>query len=116
MYRAQPWNSLCAMVRGVEATKREFAQAPALRGDIPLSVLSAETTAGSLPSTLGLSSPERWRSIARAAHQRLAQRSSRGTWRLVPGSGHLIAGDKPQVVVDEVLALIDSFRPRQTAN
>jgi pimeloyl-ACP methyl ester carboxylesterase len=92
MYRAQPWNALCSIVRGVEGTKREFAQAPPLRRDVPLVVLSAETSEGLLPAGLGLQNP--LRPFARAAHQRLAQRSSRGSWRIVPGSGHLIASDR----------------------
>src|SRR5262245_428400 len=97
MYRAQPWNSLCAMVRGVEATKREFAQAPPLRSDLPLVVLSAETSAGALPLGLASKTREEVRPLVREMHRRFAQRSSRGSWRIVPDSGHLIASDKPQV-------------------
>jgi pimeloyl-ACP methyl ester carboxylesterase len=112
MYRAQPWNALCSIVRGVEATKREFAQAPPLRGDLPLVVLSAETSAGALPLGLASKTREEVRPLVREMHRRFAQRSSRGSWRIVPGTGHLIAGDKPQVVVDEVLGLISSTGTR----
>jgi len=108
MYRAQPWNALCSLVRGVEATKREFALAPPLRGDVPLVVLSSETSSGLLPRGLTLKNGQRMLplQLTRAVHQRFAQQSSRGSWRIVPGSGHLIASDKPQVVVDEVMRLI----------
>jgi pimeloyl-ACP methyl ester carboxylesterase len=106
MYRAQPWNALCSMIRGIADTKREFAQAAPLRSDVPLVVLSAETSEGSLPAGLGLQNP--LRPFARAAHQRLAQRSSRGSWRIVPGSGHLIASDRPQVVVDAVVEMLSA--------
>jgi pimeloyl-ACP methyl ester carboxylesterase len=111
MYRAQTWNALCAIVRDVEATKREFARAPQMRGDVPLVVLSAENSRGLLPGGLHLRSGDRLlpAQLARDIHQRFAQRSSHGSWRIVAGSGHLIATDKPQVVVDEVLRLIGAL-------
>jgi pimeloyl-ACP methyl ester carboxylesterase len=109
MYRAQPWNALCSIVRGVAKTKREFAEAPPLRGDVPLVVLSAETSTGLLPPGLRLKDRKVMpRPLLQDAHQRLAQRSSRGSWRVVPGSGHLIASDQPRVVVDVVLEMLST--------
>jgi hypothetical protein len=40
------------------------------------------------------------------AHRSLAERSSRGTWRIVPGSDHLIASSQPQAVIDGVYELM----------
>ncbi|HET9194398.1 MAG TPA: hypothetical protein VFO21_16055, partial [Vicinamibacterales bacterium] len=42
----------------------------------------------------------------RETHRQLAQRSARGTWRVVPGSDHLIASSQPQAVVDAVLEMV----------
>jgi pimeloyl-ACP methyl ester carboxylesterase len=109
MYRAQPWNALCSIVRGVLETKREFAEAPPLRRDVPLVVLSAETSSGLLPPGLRLTDRRVMPlPLLQDAHQRLAERSSRGSWRIIPGSGHLIASDRPQVVVDAVLDLLQA--------
>jgi len=42
----------------------------------------------------------------RESHQRLAQASARGIWRMVPGSSHLIASSRPQVVIDAVTDMV----------
>jgi pimeloyl-ACP methyl ester carboxylesterase len=109
MYRAQPWKMLCALVRGVPTTQQEFAAAGALRTDVPLVVMSAERSRGLLPPAFAswVDSDEIVPPL-RAAHQHLAQQSSRGVWRIVEGSGHLIANDRPQAVVDAVFDLLDA--------
>lgn len=96
--------TFCAMARGFDQTMRDVAAAPPLRSDLPMIVLSAETTKNLGP--LGL---ERFaRPLVRdrvAIHQELAKRSTNGTWRLVPGSDHLIGNSQPQAVVDAVLEM-----------
>jgi len=42
----------------------------------------------------------------RATHQRLAQGSDHGVWKVVPGSDHLIASSQPQAVVEAVTKMI----------
>ena len=109
MYRAQPWNTLCALARAAPITQQEFDAAPALRRDVPLAVLSAEVAQGLLPRRLsGLIGRDDVRPELRAAHERLARQSSRGSWRIIPGSGHLIANDRPEVVVDAVFQMLSS--------
>ena len=114
MYRAQPWVTLCAMVRGLSTTQEEFRRAPALRRDVPVVVLTAERSDGLLPPALaGAVSETELRGIVRLlgeTHRRLAQRSARGSWRLVSGSDHLIANSRPQAVVDAVLELLAHIR------
>jgi pimeloyl-ACP methyl ester carboxylesterase len=111
MYGAQPWNALCALVRGVRLTLAEFERVPALRPDVPLTVLTAERTDGILPPALAggfdAGNLGSWRTDA---HRRLAGRSTRGSWRVVPGSDHLIASSKPQAVVDAVFAMLEQLR------
>ena len=107
MYRAKPWSMLCGMVRGAEATLNEFDEAPPLRSEIPITALSAETREGFLPPAL-----DGWVQLRgsvdalRQSHQRMAQGSTRGVWRVVPGSSHLIASSRPQAVVDAVMEMI----------
>jgi len=75
--------------------------------------LSAETREAFLPPAMA-----NWVQISepverlRETHRHLAGRSSRGVWRVVPGSDHLIASSQPQAVVEAVL---DIIRPSQTA-
>src|SRR5205823_889778 len=116
MYGAKPWMTLCAEVRSMQTSEQEFARAPALRPDVPLIVLTAENTAGMMPSRLdgksmaALSRLRKLVPLLRETHQRLAQRSTRGSWRMVPGSDHLIATSRPQAVVDAVLELLTQIR------
>jgi len=98
---------LCAMVRGGEATVSEFDEAPPLRRDIPITALSADTREEFLPPALASWIRLRGSVDAlRESHQRLAQGSARGVWRMVPGSSHLIASSRPQVVIDAVTDMV----------
>jgi pimeloyl-ACP methyl ester carboxylesterase len=109
MYRAQPWRTICAIVRGIPITQQEFATAGAMRHDVPLVVMSAERSRGLLPPAFSyMVDRDEVLPPLRTAHQHLAQKSSRGAWRMVPGSGHLIANDRPQAVVDAVFDLLDA--------
>jgi hypothetical protein len=79
---------------------------------LPLAVLSAERSDDLLPA--GRLVPKDLQQLGamgellrrlRPTHERLAKRSSRGTWRVVK-SGHLIASDRPDVVVDTTLDVL----------
>ncbi len=109
MYGAKPWVMLCGIVRGGPETLAEFAAAPPLRREIPVTALSAETRESLLPPRLALliGTPGGDTAALRATHQHLAQGSAYGKWKVVPGSDHLIAGSQPQVVVDEVVEMIN---------
>ena len=108
MYGSKPWRMLCAMIRAYETTRQEFAAAPPLDRQMPLTVLSAEHRGGFVPPALARFTDvdNSFVSALHATHQRLAKQSARGRWRLVRGSGHLIASDKPQAAVDAVLETI----------
>jgi len=115
MYGAQPWRMLCGVVRGVPASLDEFARVPALKPEIPVIALSAERTDGLVPSGLPESIQSRLDVAAaiarlRTTNQMLAQASMRGSWRLVRNSGHLIASDQPQAVVDAALDILNAHR------
>ena len=107
MYGAKPWVTLCAIVRARRATLREFDAAPPLRRELPVTAYSADTRESLLPPALarvvGTPGPV---PHLRETHQRLAQRSAHGIWKIVPGSDHLIASSQPQAVVHAVLAMV----------
>jgi pimeloyl-ACP methyl ester carboxylesterase len=109
MYGAKPWVMLCAMVRAAEATVNEFDEAPPLRREIPITVLSAHTREEFLPPALaGWIQLRGSVDALRETHRRLAGASARGEWRVVPGSSHLIASSQPQAVVDAVSEMINA--------
>jgi pimeloyl-ACP methyl ester carboxylesterase len=49
IYRVEPMTTFCRIVRDRETTLQEFRDAPPLRTDVPLTVLTAESTDGLLP-------------------------------------------------------------------
>ena len=103
---------MCAMARGLPDTVAEFAQAPPLRADVPLIVLTAATSEESLrPPGIGwFLDVDQLQRAALEAHQTFARQSSKGRWAIVPGSTHLIASSQPERVADEVLTMVDSIR------
>lgn len=102
LYRVEPMQTLCGLVRGAAASLEEFRAAPPLRRDVPLTVLIAGTPRGILPFGLRVIDPE----DAQAAQRELSTHSTRGTWRVVERSGHLIASSQPDVVTAAVLELL----------
>jgi hypothetical protein len=96
-------------VRGLAQSLQELRSAPALLADVPLAVLSHERPTEFLPRSLESWAPEglpEWYPL----QQGLAARSTRGSWRVVPGSGHLIASDQPEAVASVVLGIISQVR------
>jgi pimeloyl-ACP methyl ester carboxylesterase len=114
LYNTERWLTLCSLIRAVPTSVQEFAAAPDLPRDVPLVVLSAETADGLLPQALQSfrSCVEVRRPLMLEAHKRLAGRSTRGSWRIVAGSDHLIASGQPHVVVDAVLEMLRQNRGR----
>jgi len=108
MYGAKPWLMLCGMVRAGLTTLDEFAAVPPLRREIPVTALSAESREALLPPALArmFGTPGGQVEAIRRTHQHLAQGSAHGTWKVVPGSDHLIASSQPQAVVDAVLEMV----------
>jgi pimeloyl-ACP methyl ester carboxylesterase len=78
-----------ALPPSAAAVAQELAQTDALR-DVPLTVLSA-----------GTASP-----MQRAEHESLARRSSHGQLEVVPGSGHWIQVDRPDVVIQAAREMV----------
>ena len=109
LYGAKPWLELCALVRGVQQTLRDFRDVPPLRRELPITAFSAATADDLLP-------PSVWRLVnidrgalttaLQTSLEQLAARSSRGIWRRIPNSTHLIATSQPQAVVDGVMDLL----------
>jgi pimeloyl-ACP methyl ester carboxylesterase len=108
-YGGRAMGAVAAIVRGAPESVREFKAAPPLRPDVPLVVLSAsDPRALDIPGLRELSAK---RSDVRLdSHQRLAKTSTRGSWRTVPKSEHLIAISNPDVVIDAINAMLDDIR------
>jgi protein-S-isoprenylcysteine O-methyltransferase Ste14/pimeloyl-ACP methyl ester carboxylesterase len=110
-YNSRLWTQLCAMARGLPETVREFEQAPPLRTDLPLTVLSASSAEGlAPPSVARFVNVEELRDGLRASHQQFAKQSTRGKWLLVPDSTHLIGSSQPDAVADAVLEMLEALR------
>jgi pimeloyl-ACP methyl ester carboxylesterase len=108
-YGAEPIATITAITRGLETTAREFAEAPPLRADVPLAVLSASDPNVSAPPGLGgLADALRANRVER--HKQLASSSSKGTWQMVPKSTHLLASTQPEVVAEAVFAILEAAR------
>jgi pimeloyl-ACP methyl ester carboxylesterase len=112
VYRVEPMATFCGLVRGLESTRQEFRDAPPFPADVPLIVLTAETNEGLIPfgfksNAAALESD--WRNLQQA----LSVRSRRATWRIVPGTGHLIGNSRPHAVAAAVLEMLDQVRGRE---
>ena len=109
MYRAQPWNMLCALVDGLPETVRQFDALSPLDSRIRVTGLSAESTDKLAPPGF-----DQWATLAKSSLdeglRRISQRSSRGAWRMVPKSDHLIAESAPDAVVEAVTQMIAELR------
>jgi pimeloyl-ACP methyl ester carboxylesterase len=109
LYRVEPMTTLCGVAHGFRMTTEELRAAPRLSPGIPLVVLVHEKPDGLFPP--GLASYDKsvdrdWLDL----QQRFAQRSSRGTWRVVPGSDHLIGNSQPHAVAVAVLEMLAEVR------
>jgi hypothetical protein len=103
-YGAQPWAALCTLVETVDVTQGEFADAPPLPRDLRLAVLTALSIEGLVPPGLTVDAAA-LAPLKAELHRRFAARSDRGSWALVD-SGHLIASQRPDVVVAAVREVI----------
>ena len=111
-YTVERMAALCGLARGLPTTLQELKGAPTLASDVPLAVLSAESWEGLLPPGLAgfRARADALRSDWLASQQQFARRSTRGTWRIVPGSGHLIASSQPHVVTEAVFEALTQIR------
>lgn len=100
-YRPQALEAGASLVENLEPSLKELRKLPPLRADLPLVVLT-HTRHGEL---LGVDPEEereaerRWRELERA----LAGKSSRGRLVVAEGSGHLIAAERPDLLVRALL-------------
>jgi pimeloyl-ACP methyl ester carboxylesterase len=106
LYRVEPMATLCGIVRGARQSAEEFHAATPLSSTVPLTVLTAASQEQLLPLGLRFLAPSMDRH--RELQREFAQRSSRGAWRVVPGSTHLIGNSQPHAVATAVLEMMSS--------
>jgi pimeloyl-ACP methyl ester carboxylesterase len=112
LYRVEPMATLCGLVRGARTSLHQLREAPPLRADVPLIVLIAESSNALLPARF----PSSWTPLLaerQAVQQRFASRVADGTWRIVPGSDHLIASSQPHAVATAVVDILARARARR---
>jgi pimeloyl-ACP methyl ester carboxylesterase/protein-S-isoprenylcysteine O-methyltransferase Ste14 len=108
-YGGRAIGGLAALVRGRHETLRQFDEAPPLRADLPIAVLSASDPR--MVDIPGLRDASAARSAIRLrAHEAFAKQSTQGTWKTVPNSEHLIYSSNPDVVIDEIFAMLELIR------
>ena len=112
LYTVDRMAALCGVARGLPTATQELKGAPTLASDVPLTVLTAESSEGLLPPGLAgfRAKADALRGDWLASQQQFARRSTRGTWRVVPGSGHLIASSQPHVVTEAVFDVLTQIR------
>jgi protein-S-isoprenylcysteine O-methyltransferase Ste14/pimeloyl-ACP methyl ester carboxylesterase len=116
VYAPGPWEVACATARGLDVIQREFEQAPPLRSDLPLVVLSASTTEALMPPFAErFIDANAMSQELEESHRTLAQRSARGQWRKVPESTHLIGDSQPDAVADAVFDVLETIRTNPVA-
>ena len=109
-YGARRWTAICAMVRGLTTTQREFEQAPPLSSELPVVTLSASNSRQLMPSFAEwFIDPDAIRAETEEAHKAFAKRP-RGTWKKIPDSTHLIADSQPDAVADVVFDMLDELK------
>jgi protein-S-isoprenylcysteine O-methyltransferase Ste14/pimeloyl-ACP methyl ester carboxylesterase len=107
-YSPRPWAQLCAIMRGVDRTRQEFRDATPLSTDLPLAVLSASSSEGLVPLVFRrLADAKELQAALQASHKRIALKSNRGRWQMVPDSTHLIGESQPDAVGDAVVEMLD---------
>lgn len=105
-YRAPTWRTVCQSMRDLPETAVQLRGAPALRADLPLTVVVHGEPRDFIP----MASPDveraadpRWIAAQRA----FAAHSTRGRVVVASGSGHLIASERPDLVIREVETMLD---------
>jgi pimeloyl-ACP methyl ester carboxylesterase len=112
LYTVDRMAALCSIARGLQTAMQELKGAPTLASAVPLTVLSGESFKGLLPPGLASfrAGADAFRGDWLAGQQEFARRSTRGTWRVVPGSDHLIASSQPHVVTEAVFDVLAQTR------
>jgi pimeloyl-ACP methyl ester carboxylesterase len=77
-------------------------------GEMPMVVLSRGRLEGAPWRTVAENrlAQQHWRD----GHKRLAARSARSRWSIVPDAGHFIQKDKPEVVIEAVREVVEAVR------
>jgi pimeloyl-ACP methyl ester carboxylesterase len=107
-YKTAPWDAACAMTRDFLPEAARLRNDLRLPGRLPLRVLSHEQPRGLLPPG-GEAEAAQLEPLWQEAQANLARLSEKGSYSVVPGSGHLIVQDRPDAVVAAVLEMLDGI-------
>ncbi len=107
--RASTWRAICQSLRDLPESSAQLRAAPPLRNGLPLTVV----VHGEPRDLIPMASEEEKRAADPAwlaAERTFAARSSRSRWVVAAGSGHLIADEKPDLVIAEVRTMLAEVR------
>ena len=110
-YKTTAWDAVCGMTRSFRSEANRPEGERRLPRDLPLRVLSHGEPRGLLLPGQEAEA-QRLEPLWQELEQALAQKSAKGSYRSVPGSGHLIASEQPLAVVNAVFELLDASRAR----
>jgi pimeloyl-ACP methyl ester carboxylesterase len=91
---------------------REFVRGGPGFGDLPLVVLTSTTK----PSFVGQDLFDRTHAAWIALHEELADLSTEGVHRIVPGASHYIQEDRPDVVIEAISDVVSAVRRRGSSD
>lgn len=107
-YRAAAWDAARCFLKSLERSEADLREAPPLRPDLPLRVLTHGLT-GDLLGPRG--DPELLQEIEpiwQAQQAALAQRSSKGKQIIAEKSGHRIIAQQPDLVIQAIQEVIEA--------
>jgi pimeloyl-ACP methyl ester carboxylesterase len=107
-YGHTTWTAVCSLLSAGPVSADELRAAPPLRADLPLVVIRHERL-GDLTKG-GLEEDRAVEPIWQREQARLAARSSRGELVVATGSGHHIRDERPDLVIDAIVRIVNGAR------
>lgn len=112
------WSAKASLLASFTANLTAMTRSSRRMGSIPLVVLSAtrlDDLPADMPEAARRQASEQFRTW-QAQHRRLAQLSTRGVHRLVPGTGHYLHQQQPEAVIHAIEVVVVSHRSAERSS
>jgi pimeloyl-ACP methyl ester carboxylesterase len=107
-YRTAAWDAARCFLKSLEKSEADLREAPPLRSDLPLRVLTHGLTGDLLGPRGDLELLQEIEPIWQAQQAALAQRSSKGKQIIAEKSGHRIIAQQPDLVIQAIQEVIEA--------